>query len=48
MKEMLANLSQFKEQREKVVSRVSIVAHYLSVRIVLCAPEYGPKLYGHL
>jgi len=31
MKEMLANLPQFQEQREKVVSRVQIVAYSLSV-----------------
>ena len=47
MKEMLANLPQYQDQREKVVSPY-LNCCSLRVCIVFSAPEYGPKLYGNL
>ena len=47
MKQMLATLPQYQEQREKVVSP-HLKCCSLSICIVLSAPEYGRKVYGNL
>lgn len=50
MKEMLANLPQYQEQREKVRlpfhfrSRLKVITRFL----VLVALEYGARKYGYL
>ena len=55
MKDMLANLPQYQEQREKVF--VSNCVIYFSLLIpnslsfsllVLSASEHGPRLHGHI
>jgi len=50
MKDMLANLPQYQEQREKVTSMyeaLTVAVTVLILALVLVASQYGARMYGY-
>lgn len=48
MKEMLASLPQYQEQREKVVLSLRTLPPFLNQFSVLTTSQYGARLHGHI
>jgi len=48
MKDMLANLPQYQEQREKVYTIMLLICAFLTLGLVLAASQHGPRMYGHI